>query len=132
MACFTVTLAAACGTSIARHIVAKKENKKLLVNNSENTVAKSDRWSNKLKYLELALYGGSILLAGEHVIKGEVKFVPPFLTALSSAEDTREMLIEMGTRGVTMMLAIVLAWFIGVFVVGAYKRKHNKKVIVKE
>ena len=132
MACFTVTLAAACGTSIARHIVAKKENKKLSVNNSENTIAKSDRWSNKLKYLELALYGGSLLLAGEHLIHGEVTFVPPFFTALTSAETTKEMLVEMGTVGVTMTLAIVLMWFIGVFAVKAYKRKHSKKALVKE
>ena len=97
----------------------------------ESIVAKSDKWSNKLKYLELSLYGGSLLLAGEHLIHGEVTFVPPFLTALSSKEATLEMLMEMGTVGVPMLLAIVSIWLVAVFAVSAFRRKRNKKTILE-
>ncbi len=130
MACFTVTLAAACGVTVARHIVAKKENKKVLID-GENIIAKPEKWSNRLKYLELSLYGGSLLLAGEHLIHGEVTVIPPFLTALSSKEATQEMFVEMGTVGVPMLLAIVLVWIVAVFAVSAFRRKRNKKAVLE-
>ena len=38
------------------------------------------------------LFGGSFLLAAEHVYHGEVVFYPPFLTAMENSEATAEML----------------------------------------
>ena len=57
------------------------------------------------------LWGGVILLAFEHVWHGEVVAWPPFLTAMSDAGATAEMLHEMATVGVCMALLITAVWF---------------------
>ena len=56
------------------------------------------------------LWGGSALLAFEHVWHGEVVPWFPFLTAASNPEDAAEMLHEMGTVGVTMAVLVTLVW----------------------
>lgn len=87
-------------------------------------------WSKKLSYLELALWGGAFLLAGEHVLHGEVVPYPPFLTAAANPEDAATMLHEMGTVGVTMAVVLTLAWGIGVLVVDYLQySKHQPKVV---
>ncbi len=135
MACFVVSAAAAATVAAAKHIVAKKENKNVTVVDENSKFGSDSKWSTKLNYLELGLWGGSFLLAGEHLIHGEVSFLPPFLTATKTAEGTAEMLHEMGTVGVIMLASIVLAWAIGVFLFDfiSYKKRTSKKVIkVKE
>lgn len=116
MACFTVTAAAAIGVGIARHIVKHNENKKdpTKVENIEVDTLKT---SKKLGILEVALFGGSFILAGEHVFHGEVTYKFPFLTAVSEGPDaTIEMLQEMGTVGVGMLAAIVATWGLGLLI----------------
>lgn len=116
MACFTVTAAAAIGVGIARHIVKHNENKKdpTKVENIEVDTLKT---SKKLGILEVALFGGSFILAGEHVFHGEVTYKFPFLTAVSEGPDaTIEMLHEMGTVGVGMLAAIVVTWCLGLLI----------------
>ena len=56
--------------------------------------------------------GGCILLAFEHLWHGEIVPWFPFLTAMSSPEDTTEMLHEMATVGVTMAALITVVWFV--------------------
>ena len=136
MACFTVSAVAAIGVGVARHIV-KHHEKKLEIEQKEPTEYKfgSDlKWSKKLGLLELALFSGSFLLAGEHVLHGEITPYPPFLTAASEGpEAINEMLQEMGTIGVAMLGAIVVAWFIGVLLFDLVKyRKHKAKELPKE
>ena len=85
-------------------------------------------WGPTSGYLELALWGGSFILAGEHLLHGEVSPYPPFLTAAGEGpEAVQEMLTEMGTVGVTMLAAIVLAWAVGVFIVDFVNYKKHKK-----
>ena len=132
MACFTVSLAAALGVSVARHIVKHRENNKEVphVDASEAKFGHMVKWSKKLAYLELALFAGAFVLAGEHILHGEVTFYPPFLTAVGEGpEATMEMLKEMGTIGVTMMLLVILAWGIGTFIVEYFKYKKASKAI---
>ena len=75
----------------------------------------------------MALWGGAAVLAIEHLLHGEVSFVPPFLTAAGEGpEAVSEMLTEMGTVGVTMLAAIVAAWAIGVLIVDFFKFKKHK------
>ena len=106
MACFTVPAATAIGVAVARHIVKHKEKKEVTSNNTDNM-----KTSKKLGILELALFGGSFLLAGEHILHGEVTFTFPFLTAINEGPDAvRTMLFEMGTVGVSMALTIVAVW----------------------
>ncbi len=67
--------------------------------------------SRKLKWLTRMLWGGAFLLAFEHVWHGEVVAWFPFLSAMSNAEDTAEMLKEIATTGVSMSALITAVWF---------------------
>ena len=130
MACFTVTAAAAIGVGVARHIVKHNEKK---ADPTRVDPIKLDDWktSKKLGILELALFGGSFILAGEHLIHGEVSFKFPWLTAVSEGpEAVKEMLTEMGTVGVSMLLAIVGAWAVGLVIRRFYLKRKAK--LVKE
>ena len=110
MACFTVTAATAIGVAVARHI-AKHNEKKLEKIETTSIEVDTLKTSKKLGILEIALFGGSFLLAGEHVLHGEVTFTFPFLTAINEGTDAiKGMLFEMGTVGVSMTLAIVAVW----------------------
>ena len=131
MACFTVTTVAAIGVGVARHVVKHNENKK---DPTRVDAIKLDNVpvSKKLGVLELALWGGSFILAGEHLIHGEVSFKFPWLTAVSEGpEAVSEMLTEMGTVGVGMLGIIVGAWAIGLLV-RRFLLKRKAKQLVKE
>ena len=131
MACFAVSAVAAIGVGVARHIVKHHENKNALVvanQPKEYKFGSEVKWSKKLGYLELVLWSGSFVLAGEHVLHGEVTPYPPFFTAAGEGPDAvSEMFQEMGTVGVAMLVALVFAWGLGVFLVDFFKyRKHKK------
>ena len=116
MACFTVTTVAAIGVGVARHIV-KHHEKKNQIAKVEDVNADPLKMSSKLGILEVALFGGSFILAGEHIFHGEVTFTFPFLTAIKEGQDAvKTMLTEMGTVGVGMLAIIVAAWGIGLLI----------------
>lgn len=106
MACFVVPVAEAIVTSVATRILEAKENK------SENITPDQDhmRFSGKLKWLSKLLWGGSLLLAFEHVWHGEIKPFFPFLTAAENPESFRAMLHEISTVGVGMALTVTAIW----------------------
>ena len=56
------------------------------------------------------LWGGSALLAFEHVWHGEVVPWFPFLTNAASPDTAAEMLHEMATAGVSMAVLVTLVW----------------------
>ena len=128
MACFTVPAAAAIGVAVARHIVKHKEKKEVTSANKDEMKA-----SKKLGILELALFGGSFLLAGEHILHGEVTFTFPFLTAINEGPDAvQTMLFEMGTVGVSMALTIVAVWGAALLFRKLFLRRRKAKEEVKE
>lgn len=133
MACFLVSATAAIGVGIAKYAVRHHENKFALETREpkEYKFGSEVKWSKKLSYLEMTLWGGSFLLAIEHILQEEVVPYPPFLTAAGEGPDAvSEMLTEMGTVGVTMLAVLVAAWAVGVFVVDFIKyRKHKSKAI---
>ena len=94
MACFTVPAAEAIITTVAGKIIKNKGN---------NSFAEKIGWLNKM------LWGGSALLAFEHVWHGEVIPTFPFLTAVKDGEAS-EMLHEMATAGVCMALLVTAVW----------------------
>jgi len=97
MACFTVPLATAAVASAIKTALPQS--------------AKHNPFVAKLPWLEKTMFGGSLILALEHVYHGEVVFRPPFLTAISEGpEAVSEMLHEMATRGVAMALLVVAVW----------------------
>ncbi len=103
MACFTVPAGEAVVTTIVKKTIEKKEIKP---DNKENGIP----FSRKLKWLTNLLWGGSVLLAYEHVWHGEVKPFFPFLTAMENPADKAEMLHEMGTVGVGMAVLVTAVW----------------------
>lgn len=124
MACFLVTTAAAIGVGTAKYVVRHHEKKNM---DLKPQVEDKLPMSRKLGYLELTLWGGSFLLAGEHYIHGEVSFKFPFLTAAGEGKEAvAEMFTEMGTVGVGMLVLLVAAWFAGLFIVKAIRNKKKK------
>ena len=116
MACFTATLVEAVAVTIAKTVVKKKEKERetaLMQSGKtieEKTAAPRIKLSEKLSWLNMMLWGGSILLLFEHVWHGEVVPWFPFLTAASSPESTQTMLHEIMTVGVGMAVLVTAVW----------------------
>ncbi len=104
MACFLVPAAEAAIVSVASRLMKNKEEK-----NGSDSCARLEL-SKKLGGLSKLLWGGSALLAFEHLWHGEITPYYPFLTAAADSEQTRVMLSEMGTVGVAMALTVTAVW----------------------
>lgn len=105
MACFLVPTTEAIVVTAIKHNVKKKE-ELLPAEQKEGKIL----MSQKLTWLTNLLWGGSALLAYEHVWHGEVVPWFPFLTAASDPDDTAVMLHEMSTVGVTMAVLVTAVW----------------------
>ena len=113
MACFIVPTVEAIAVTIVRKVTEKKEKAPetadIRMDDSIEKVTKIP-FSRKLKWLGNLLWGGSALLAFEHVWHGEVVPWFPFLTAAADPADAAEMLHEMATVGVSMAVLVTLVW----------------------
>ena len=109
MACFTVPLATAAVASAVKTTLPKS--------------AEGNPFVRRLGWLGRMMFGGSFLLAIEHVYHGEIIFTPPFLTAMKNPEDTQEMLHEMATVGVCMALLVTAVWAVMVGVSALVEKK---------
>lgn len=134
MACFTITAGEAIVVTAAQITVKVLENKGVIKYHTNEDGTVDTKWSKKLGILNGMLWGGSFLLALEHIFHGEVSMTFPFLTAMQSAEQTAEMLHEMSTVGVAMAVSLTAIWGIGLLIYRFFKyRKPAKKAIeVKE
>lgn len=114
MACFVVPATEAVITTVATKVLQKKESQpdKVTVSFDGTTSTEAVRipFSRKLKWLNNLLWGGSALLAFEHVWHGEVTPFFPFLTATANPTDAAEMLQEMATAGVGMTVLVTAVW----------------------
>lgn len=106
MACFIVPATEAVVTTIITKKLEKKEAQGQPVEKP---------FSVELKRLNHLLWGGSALLALEHVWHGEISPIFPFLTALRDSADTLVMFHEMATVGVTMALTVTTLWAVHAF-----------------
>ncbi len=97
MACFVVPAAEAVVTTIVK----KREDK---VEGEKGMFVKRLNWLNNM------LWGGSALLAFEHVWHGEVTPWFPFLTNAANPADAIEMVHEMATSGVAMAALVTAVW----------------------
>lgn len=112
MACFTVPLATAAAASAVRTTLPKS--------------AQGNPFVSRLGWLGKMMFGGSFLLAIEHLYHGEIIFTPPFLTAAKEGpEAVSEMLHEMATRGVAMTVLLVAVW-IGMVVVSSMTERKAR------
>ena len=109
MACFLVPASEAVVTTVIEKIARSKENDKQDLTVKAESGSLRVSFSEKLGWLNRMLWGGSALLAFEHLWHGEVVPTFPFLTAVSDGE-TSEMLHEMGTAGVGMAVLVTAVW----------------------
>ncbi len=133
MACFIVPAVEAVVTTIATKVVKSKEIKSenlevgLDSKDIESVKEKSKiPFSRKLGWLGNLLWGGSGLLAFEHLWHGEVVPWFPFLTAAGNSADAAEMLHEMSTVGVGMAGLVTAVWIGMVAVSSALEKKSDE------
>ena len=129
MACFLVCTAEALIATAVTKVMEKKE--KALetapaAEAADKETAVKVPFSRKLKWLCYMLFGGSALLAFEHIWHGEVVPWFPFLTAASDPSDAAEMLHEMATVGVCMAALVTMVWLGMVCVVSLMEKRVNK------
>lgn len=118
MACLLAPLTEAIIVSAANSIYNKKSSADSVIKESHN---------KKINVLKQMLYGGSFLLAVEHIYHGEIIFKFPFLTAVQDG-NTVEMLKEIGTSGVAMAILVTLIWGVGCKVYDVLKAGKTKVV----
>ena len=117
MACFVVSAAEAAVVTIAEKVIAKKDGEA------------SHPFVHKVKWLEKMLWGGSALLAFEHVWHGEVVPWFPFLSAMSDPADAAEMFHEMSTVGVGMAVLVTSVWGVMVAVSSKLEKAADGKEV---
>ena len=115
MACVVVPFVEAVGISVAEKALARRT--------VEGGIARD--FAEKIPVLKNMLYGGSLLLAVEHVYHGEISFIPPFLTAARNPEEIPAMLREMATVGLAMALLTTAVWAGYVALGRVFRRRGN-------
>lgn len=108
LACFLVPTTEAIVTTVLEKVLKQKNN----------------TFSVKLGWLNKMLWGGSALLAFEHVWHGEVVPFFPFLTAVKDG-NAAEMLHEMGTAGVSMAVLVTAVWGVMVAVSSFIEKRKD-------
>ena len=114
MACFVVPTAEAIVTSVIKKAAGKAGE-----NSNKHPFIKRLGWLNNM------LWGGSALLAFEHIWHGEVTPWAPFITAASNPAAASEMLREMATSGVAMAALVTVAWAGMVMVSNAIEKRST-------
>ncbi len=110
MACFTAPLAEALVATAVKSAAGKPS-------------ARRNVFLRRLGWLQKMLFGGSFLLADEHVWHGEITWRYPFLTAVKDG-NTAEMLHEIATLGVAMAVLITAVW-VGMVIVSSALEKRR-------
>ena len=125
MACFLVPAAEAVITTVAAKVIKSREkDEAVALSLADGIVQDAGRikFSSKLGWLNKLLWGGSALLAFEHVWHGEVVPFFPFLTAVENGE-AAEMLAEMGSTGLMMAVLVTAVW-LGMLAVSSVVEKR--------
>lgn len=132
MACFLAPVGEAIVVTTVKKIVEKVEKSK--GNDVEQTPEnnKTLAFCKKVGRLTNLLWGGSFLLAIEHMWHGEVVPFPPFLTAMESPLETSQMLHEIATVGTSMALLVTAVWAGSLAVEHVLSKKSNKILAKKK
>lgn len=135
MACLLVPAAEAVVTTIATKIIESKEKEATKNTHSSKTSFEMQNripFSQKLKWLNHLLWGGSGLLAFEHLWHGEIVPWFPFLTAANNPADTVEMLHEISTVGVTMAVLVTGIWLCMLGISNIFEKRIPTTITNKE
>ncbi|MBQ3687253.1 MAG: hypothetical protein II932_05435 [Treponema sp.] len=123
MACFLVPVTEAIITTAAAKLLERRERQgaaggadAAAGTGAAGVTVSREPFSQKLRRLNALLWGGSALLAFEHLWHGEIQPFFPFLTAAADPADRAEMLHEMATVGVSMSLLVTAAWALASFI----------------
>ena len=119
MACFIAPAGVAVVTTIVQKVVKKKEDAAA----GERAVKTTGKWTQRLRWLNTMLWGGTLLLALEHVWHGELVPWPPFLTAMETSGGIGPMLREIATYGATMTAAVLVIWGVMVWIAVTAERR---------
>lgn len=122
MACFIVPAAEAAIVTVVRRIAERRTSYDIHTVNPETSLQGALR---RTRWLTNLLWGGSTLLAFEHIWHGEVQPWFPFLTAMRDPDATAEMLHEMATTGVGMAALVTVVW-IGMVLVDLARAKRQE------
>ena len=117
MACFIAPTAEAIVTTIVKKNIDKKA--------KHENVEITNPFIKRMNWLNNMLWGGSALLAFEHVWHGEVVPWYPFLTNALTSADAAQMLKEIATSGVAMAALVTAVW------AGIVAVTNSKKADVK-
>ena len=132
MACFLIPMTEAIVATVAKKVLEQKEKKTGVptVTSADGYEMEKTPFSKKLGWLNKLLWGGSALLAFEHVWHGEVVPFFPFLTAAGEGpEAVSEMLHEMATAGVSMAVIVTVVW-VGMLLVSKSLEKRAQKALL--
>ena len=131
MACFVVPMAEAMVATVVSKVLIKKEEQKSMQEIEDgfiNDTGSCRIGARQIKKLSNFLWGGSGLLAFEHLWHGEIMPYFPFLTAANNPADLTKMLHEMSTVGVTMAVVVTLFWGVLTFI---EMKGTNKKTVIQ-
>ena len=131
MACFMVPMAEAMVATAVSKVLNRKEEQKEIQKIEGGLIKDTGRchvWSHHIKRLSNFLWGGSGLLAFEHLWHGEIVPYFPFLTATNNPADFAKMLHEMSTVGVTMAVVVTLFWSVLTLI---ETKGMNKKAVIQ-
>jgi len=98
MCCFFIPTAEAAVLTLTSAALSKSRNRKVQV------------LRKHLNGLSKLLFGGSLLLALEHIWHGEITFHFPYITAMQTPEDTEVMIEELWQVGVPMAVLVTLTY----------------------
>ena len=116
MACFVAPAGVAIVTTIVRKVLEKKEKTRAKTVAGEHTDDATGKWTRRLSWLNTMLWGGTIMLALEHLLRGEVVPWPPFFTALETPGAVGPLFREIATYGLVMTAGVIAVWGIMVAV----------------
>lgn len=127
MACFVVPMTEALITTIAAHVI--ERHTKVKKESSPALIETHTPFYKKLKILSNMLWGGSALLAFEHLWHGEIEPWFPFLTAANDPAAAQIMIQEMATVGTTMATLTTLIWGVSVIISSVKTRKMQPQEV---
>jgi hypothetical protein len=114
MACFVAPATVAVVTTVVRKVVEKREAASTTRPSDAPAPRVSSTWTQRLGWLNLMLWGGTIMLVLDHLLSGELTLQAPFLTALQAPGQVDTVLREILVTGGTMTAAVFVIWAMAV------------------
>lgn len=126
MACFVAPATVAIVTTVVRKVVEKREGVSAAQPAGRPTTKVSGKWTQRLGWLNLMLWGGTVMLVLDHLISGELVPWAPFLTALEAPGAVGPLVREILVTGGAMTAAVFAAWAVMIVCVELRAKTRTK------